>query len=247
MLAPTVQRVALLVVGNEILSGKVADTNVHWLATELRALGADLRRVLVVPDEIDVIAAAVRELAAAHEFVITTGGVGPTHDDVTIEGVAAAFGRRVVRQPEIEAILRTFYGPRCTEGHLKMADAPEGAELVSSPEVRWPTMVVRNVYVLPGLPEIMKIKFAVVRDRFRGDPFHLRSVYVHLDEGHLKEHLDAIVAQFPAVQVGSYPKIGHPEYKVRVTLDARDPALVDRATAALVSRLRPEDVVRTEP
>ncbi len=246
MLAANVRIGALLVVGNEILSGKVADTNIHWLATELRGVGADLRRVLVVPDEIDVIAAAVRELADAYEFVITTGGVGPTHDDVTIEAVAAAFGRRVVRHPEIEAIIRGFYGARCTEGHLKMADAPEGIELVSTAEVRWPTMVLENVYVLPGLPEIMKIKFAIVRERFRGEPFHLRSVYVRLDEGNLKEHLDAIVAAFPAVAVGSYPRIGDPDFKVRVTLDARDLTLVERAAAALVARLRPEDIVRTD-
>jgi molybdenum cofactor synthesis domain-containing protein len=237
---------AILVVGNEILSGKVQDVNVAFLAGELHAVGADLRRVLVVPDEVDVIAEAVRTLSTSHDFVLTTGGVGPTHDDVTVEAVAKAFGRRVVRSPEVEAVIRGFYEERCTEGHLKMADVPEGVELVASKEIRWPAIVVENVYVLPGLPEILRMKFALIRERFRAAPFHLRNVYVRLDEGNLKAHLDAIVAEHPAVQVGSYPRFDDREFKVRVTLEGRDRGAVDRATGALVARLAPEDVVRTD-
>lgn len=236
-------RGAILVVGNEILSGKVSDVNVAFLAGELRAAGADLVRVVIVPDVIDVIAEEVLALSKAHDFVLTTGGVGPTHDDVTVEAIAKAFGRRIVRSTEIEEILRGFYRDRCTAGHLKMADVPEGVELVSSREIRWPAMVLENVYILPGLPEILRMKFPLIRDRFRSDPFHLRSVYVRLDEGHLKDHLDAVVAEFPQVQVGSYPRFDDREFKVRVTLDGKDRALVDRATQALLSRLSPEDVV----
>lgn len=236
-------RGAILVIGNEILSGKVADVNVAYLSGELRAVGAELRRVVIVPDEIDVIADAVRELSAAHDFVVTTGGVGPTHDDVTIEAVARAFGRRVVRHPDVEATLRSFYRDRLTEGHLRMADVPEGALLISSEEMRWPTILVENVYVLPGLPEILRMKFAILRERFRGTPYHLRNVYVKLDEGYLKPHLDAVVAEFPDVQVGSYPRFDAPDWRVRITLDGKDRARVDRATEALVSRLSPEDLV----
>ena len=237
---------AILVVGNEILSGKVQDVNVQFLATELRTLGADLERVVVVPDDVDVIARAVSELSDAHDFVLTTGGVGPTHDDVTVEAVAKAFGRKIVRNVQIEAIIRGFYREGCTEGHLRMADVPEGVELVATEKVRWPAMVLRNVYVLPGLPEIMRMKFELVRERFRGKPFHLRSVYVRLNEGNLKDHLDAVVREFPEVQVGSSPRFDDREFKVRVTLEGRDPTAVDRSTESLVRRLAPEDVVRTD-
>src|SRR5271166_365751 len=124
--APTA---AILVIGNEILSGKVEEANVAVLARELRALGVLLSRVVVVLDDIDTIAGEVTELSRTHDWVFTSGGVGPTHDDVTIEAVAKAFGVRVVSSPEMEGMLRAHYKERCSEGHLRMALIPEGATL----------------------------------------------------------------------------------------------------------------------
>src|SRR5689334_20382615 len=122
---------AAVVIGNEILSGKVTDTNSPFLATELRGLGVSLRRILVIPDELDVIATEVRTASQQHDVVFTSGGVGPTHDDITIEGVARALGRSVIRHPDLEDKLRAFYGDKINEARLKMSEVPEGAELIT--------------------------------------------------------------------------------------------------------------------
>ncbi len=127
---------AVLVIGNEILSGKVEEANVAVLARALRPLGVLLRRVVVVMDDVDTIAREVTDLSTAHDWLFTSGGVGPTHDDVTIEAVAKAFGVKVVSSPEMEAMLRAHYSERCTDGHLRMALVPEGAALEVSAEVR---------------------------------------------------------------------------------------------------------------
>jgi molybdenum cofactor synthesis domain-containing protein len=247
MLPDVVPRTAsALVIGNEILSGKIQESNVVFLARELRELGVSLERIVMVPDVIDIIVRDVLELSRTHDVVFTSGGVGPTHDDVTVEAIAKAFGRRVVRDPTMEAMLRGFYGTRLTEGHLKMADVPEGVALVSNEEVRWPTMVVENVYLFPGIPEIFRAKFPVIRERFRQEPWHLRMVFTNLDEGVLKDSLDRVVALFPDVQIGSYPKLADPEYHVKITLEGKDRSLVDRATEMLVAALPSQEIVRVE-
>lgn len=239
---------AALVIGNEILSGKIQDANTATLARELRALGVELRRVVVVPDEVELIAAELNALRLSHDLVFTSGGVGPTHDDVTVEAIARSLGRRVVRSAEIEGLLRGYYGERCTEGHLRMADIVEGTELYRGDDPRWPTMVLGNVYVLPGVPEIYRIKLEGLRPRLRGDdaPFVLRSVYTTLDEGEIKGSIDAVVERFADVSVGSYPRWGDAEYAVRVTFDGRDGARV-RDAAEFFRALLPEGTVtRTE-
>src|SRR5205809_7893933 len=164
----------IILIGNAILSGKITDANAAYLCRELRALGVDVRRISVIPDEIDLIAREVATFSRDHDVVFTSGGVGPTHDDVTIEGVARAMGVAVVRHPELTGLLRQHYGERLNEAHLKMAEVPEGAELLGAESLRFPTIVMRHVYVLPGVPEIFRQKFDAIRERFRDDPIHLR-------------------------------------------------------------------------
>jgi molybdenum cofactor synthesis domain-containing protein len=238
---------AALIIGNELLSGKVVEGNLVVLARELRALGVQLRRVVMILDEIDVIAREVRELSAAHDVVFTSGGVGPTHDDLTIEGVARAFGAGVVSAPSIERLIRGHYGERCTEGHLLMARIPEGARLVASASVLWPTVVMRNVWVLPGVPEVFRMKMPHVRAELAGDaPFVSLSAYTTLDEGDLKPLLDRVVADHREVDVGSYPKWNEPEYKTRLTFDGLDEARVRAARDAFVASLPPGALVRSD-
>ena len=131
---------AALVIGNELLSGKVEEANVVVLARTLRGLGVELRRVVVILDDIDEIAREVKALSKSHDWVFTSGGVGPTHDDVTVEGVAKAFGVAAVEHPFLAKQLRDHYKERCTDGHLRMALVPEGATLETSAEIRWPTI-----------------------------------------------------------------------------------------------------------
>jgi molybdenum cofactor synthesis domain-containing protein len=243
--APTA---ALLVIGNEILSGKVTDENAPYLARELRSLGVTVERIEVVPDVERDIAATVRDLAARFDLVFTSGGVGPTHDDVTLPAVAAAFGMPLQRHPELERLLREGFGPRLHERDLRMADIPSGARLEhgpAGPGAIWPVVVVRNVWILPGVPSILRRKFEAVRELFRSAPIHARAVYSRDGEGSIAGLLDAVVAAFPTVEIGSYPHLDALDYRVKITLDGRDRAAVDAATAQLVARLG-EAAVRSE-
>ena len=236
----------ILVIGNEILSGKVVDTNSPFLTRELRSLGVTVRRILTIPDELDVIAAAVAEFHGAYDLVFTSGGVGPTHDDVTIEGVARGLRRRVIRHPAIEGRIREFYKENTNEARLKMSEVPEGTELIVDGRLGFPTLKCENVYILPGIPEILEQKFEGLRERFAAAPYFLRVVYTSDGEGAIAEHLNATLAAFPDLLLGSYPKLGDPEYAVKLTLESKDRDYVERALAHLLGLLPPESVVRTE-
>lgn len=248
--APTA---AVLLIGNELLSGKVQDANLVVLARDLRALGVRLTRVVMVEDVREVIRDEVRALASTHDWLVTSGGVGPTHDDVTLAAVADAFGVGLERREEIASLLRGFYGARCTEGHLCMADLPVGTELLSEadgPEgdvvevggkkLPWPAFLVRNVFCLPGIPQIFQMKLGAIRARLRklgASAFVSRGVLTDMDEGNLKPLLDAVVAQHPEVEIGSYPAwIGAP-YRTKLTFDGRDAARVEAALEAFVATL----------
>jgi molybdenum cofactor synthesis domain-containing protein len=237
---------ALVVIGNEILSGKVADTNSAYLARELRALGVSLRRIVVIPDEIDIIGETVREMGAQHEVVFTSGGVGPTHDDVTIAGIAAGLGRSVIRHPSLESKLREFFGDGINDARLKMSEVIEGTELLFDGNVSFPTLRVENIYVLPGIPEIFRQKFDALRQRFAADPFHLRAIYTSEPESTIAESLNQVLGTYPDLLLGSYPKLNDPEYRVRVTLESKDKEYLDRAFETLMRLLPPGAVVRTE-
>jgi molybdenum cofactor synthesis domain-containing protein len=236
----------IILIGNEILSGKIADANAAFLCRELRALGVEVRKISVIPDEVDLIAAEVREFSEALDVVFTSGGVGPTHDDVTMEGVARAVGTRVIRHPRLIALLEAYYKGPVNEARLRLAEVPEGAELVSDGALMFPAVAVRNVYILPGVPEIFRQKFEALKERFRETPFHLASVFVAVGEGTLAEHLNALVARHPDLMVGSYPEFSNPEYKVKVTLESKDAGLVDRAVAELLAGLPTGALVRVQ-
>jgi len=253
---------AMLLIGNELLSGKIQDANLIVLARDLRALGVKLARVVMVLDDVETIAREVRLLADAHDWLFTSGGVGPTHDDVTLESVARAFELPMERRAELVALLRGLYGERCTDGHLRMADLPKGAELVAEmdrdPDVievqgrllPWPATLVRNVFVLPGIPQIFQMKLSAVRARLRklgARAYVSHAVFTDMDEGHLKPLLDEVVARFPDVEVGSYPTwVGAP-YRTKLTFDARDATRVQEAADAFCATLPQGEPKRREP
>jgi molybdenum cofactor synthesis domain-containing protein len=236
----------IVLIGNEILSGKIADANAAYLCRELRALGVDVRRISVIPDETDGIATEVRAFSQAYDVVFTSGGVGPTHDDVTMAGVAQALGVEVVRHPVLVALLEGYFKGQLSEARLKMAEVPAGAELVSGEGLAFPAVVARNVYVLPGVPEIFRQKFASIRERFRDAPYLLCNVFVSLGEGILADHLNALLRAYPDLLLGSYPEFGNAEYKVKVTLESKDRAYLDRAVADFLQGLPAPAVVRVE-
>ena len=234
---------AILVIGNEVLSGKIEEQNARFLIGELRELGVALQCILTIPDDPEQIAAAVRDLSARFDYVFTSGGVGPTHDDVTISSIARAFNKPVVRHPELEAILRRWFGDGIDETRLRMADVPEGADLVYGGELKFPVMAYRNVYIFPGVPELFRKKFTAIRERFRVAPFYLWIVYTLEDEFDIAERLQALADAHPAVAIGSYPNFATPEYKVKLTLESKIETAVATAHQALLLVLDPTMIV----
>jgi molybdenum cofactor synthesis domain-containing protein len=236
----------IVLIGNELLSGKVVDANAAYLCRQFRELGVEVRKISVIPDEVELIAEEVREFRAAYTWVFTSGGVGPTHDDVTIEGIARAVGVPVVRHPELVGRLEELYKDRLNPARLKMAEIPEGAELLAMDSLIVPVLAIGNVFVFPGVPEIFRRKFEAIKERFRERPFLLRSVYVRIGEGSLAEHLNAMLRAFPELLCGSYPEFSNPDYRVRVTLESKEPHYLERALRDLLDRLPPDAVVRID-
>jgi molybdenum cofactor synthesis domain-containing protein len=244
MSASKTSTAAMVVIGNEILSGKVADTNSTFLARELRRAGVSLERILVIPDDVPTIAEAVRACAGRYDHVFTSGGVGPTHDDMTIAGVALAFGRAVVVQEDLARAIEAAIGRKPAPAYLKMAEVPAGARLIDGGAGHFPTVQVENVYVLPGIPEIFEAKILAIRERFASSPYHLRQILVAASEGRIADFLNATLAAYPDLLLGSYPKLSDPEYQVRLTLESKDEGYVERALADLVGRMPSEYIVR---
>jgi len=236
----------IIIIGNEILSGKVRDENSHFLARELRELGVDLRRIVVIPDDVDLIADEVRWFSGTFDFVFTSGGVGPTHDDVTMEGVAAAFGVGMMENRELARVVRGWCEPGREERAMKMAQIPEGAEVIMGKGVKFPPVRIGNVFIFPGIPEYLASKFRSIMERFRGAPFRLVRLFVNEEECYISEQMDRVVEEFPSVMVGSYPQINREGHKVIITLESADGAELTRASDRLKSLLPEGSVVRAE-
>lgn len=236
----------ILVIGNEILSGKVVDTNSPYLCRELRELGVEVDRIITIPDGVEVIAQHVRAMSEAYDFVFTSGGIGPTHDDMTIEGVAVAFGRQVEFSEAIAGRIERATGKKPNPSQMKMAEVPAGAKLLDAGDLWFPLVIVENVYVLPGIPELLRKKFESARDRFRGVPFVLKRVYVNQMESEIAEHLNSLLEQFPELMLGSYPRIQEESFRVMLTLESRDAGYVQDALDSLLDRLPNTAIFKVE-
>ena len=238
---------ALVIIGNEILSGRTQDANLAFLATSLNEAGIQMREVRVVPDAEADIVDAVNALRGRFDHVFTTGGIGPTHDDITTAAVAKAFGVDVVRDPEAEARLRAHYGEAAVnEARLKMADVPRGATLVENPVSTAPGFRLGNVIVMAGVPAIARAMFdAVAPSLAGGPPVVARAVRCRLPEGDFAADLAEVQRAHGGVDIGSYPFFRAGQVGVSLVVRGTDPAAVDAATAdveAMVLRLggRPE-------
>jgi molybdenum cofactor synthesis domain-containing protein len=239
-------RAEILIIGNEILSGKVADEHAGFLCRELRALGVDVRRVTVLPDDVDAIADAVRAAWERADLILTTGGVGPTHDDVTVAGVAKGLKRPLVRHPALANLVREIYGVSNSPHVDRLADVPEGATLLSGEGMRVPVLAVEKLYIFPGVPEIFRRKFDAIKARFRSEPFHLRTIYLRVGEESIAALLYEVAGQFPKLALGSYPVIDRSTYRTRLTLESKDAAYLNAAFETLMARLPATDVVSVD-
>jgi molybdenum cofactor synthesis domain-containing protein len=236
---------ALLLIGNELLTGKVRDANTHPLAELLFRHGIALQRVTTIGDARADIIAEVQALAAHHTWVFTSGGVGPTHDDVTIEAVASALETRVITHADLAAMIRMRYGERCTDAHLRMASVPEGSvlETTDGDLHEWPAVRCRNVWIFPGVPEAFRMKLGILSAALRRSGYTSglcsAAVFTTLEESSIVDVLDQLVREVPTLSVGSYPKWFEAAYKTKVTFDGPTEAEVTLAAEQLVARLPP--------
>lgn len=238
---------AALIIGNELLSGKIQELNVAFLGKELYGQGIRLSRVVMCLDDINTIAAELNGLRSQYDHVFTSGGVGPTHDDMTLPAVAQAFRKRLVRSEEIAKLIRGYHGNRTNEAHLKMADVPEGARLITNATMQWPTVAVDNVYIFPGVPEVFRMKFEVLRHHLGCDAqYFSRASYTQCDEGQIAAQLEQLEITFPGVSIGSYPTFRSSDYQTKITFDGRDSDETRRAQIDFENSLEPRQLVRSE-
>ncbi|MBI3722808.1 competence/damage-inducible protein A [bacterium] len=241
---------AAIAIGNELLSGKVTDLNLTYIILELRSLGVPLVHASIVPDERKAIVDAIHYASARADVVIVCGGVGPTHDDVTVPAVAAAFGKPLVREPSIERAIRAWYGKHANEAVLRMADVPEGVELLQDDGLFLPILKVEKVHVFPGEPTHFKRKFDAWKGTLRQAPFAIARLFLDVDEGEIARDLEEVEAKHQ-VAIGSYPKYESEArkvgYRVLVTIESKEAGRVDAAARDLCARLKPGRLLRVEP
>jgi FAD synthetase len=236
----------IVIIGNEVLSGKTQDINSHFFCTELRRLGVEVQKIATIQDDIDIIGKEVAGFSGRFDYVFTSGGVGPTHDDVTIEGIAHGFGLKVVRHPDIERRMRQRLGGDVNEARLRMANVPEGAKLLATEALFAPIINIRNVYIFPGIPSILQERFHAIKEIFRDTPYYLKNVYVRYGEGVIAEMLNDLLVKFPQLMLGSYPVLDLPDYKVKVTLESKDKSYLDSALQTFVASLPRDGVHRID-
>jgi len=240
----------VVVIGNEVLSGKVDEQNVALFVRRFRELGVALSRVAIITDDLDDIATTVADFAARFDIVCTTGGIGPTHDDLTIDGVARAMKRSLELNPELVRLIQAHLdrrGRSMNEGYRRMARAPSGCELVGDP--RWPTVKVDNVFIFPGVPALLVKKFEVLaQEHFRGAELWTGELEADALESEVVDALDAIVVDHPQVEIGSYPQMGDGDrWTLKITAEATTPQAVQAALAAVAEALGERVFRTTEP
>ena len=231
---------ALIIIGNEVLSGRTRDANLQFIAGRLVELGIRLAEVRVIADEEDAIIAAVNQCRAAHDFVFTTGGIGPTHDDITAASVARAFGVALIRDPAALALLENHYqGGKLNAARLKMADIPDGASLIHNPVSKAPGFQMENVFVLAGVPSVMEAMFDGIKDRLPGGrKVASKTITAFIPEGDLAGPLGRLQDEFPAVEMGSYPFFRSGRLGSSLVLRSADGPTLAAATERLRALIR---------
>ena len=237
---------AVLIIGDEILSGRTQDTNLNAIARFLGTLGVDLKEARVVGDEEADIVEALNALRTAYDYVFTTGGIGPTHDDITADCVAKAFGVKLYEHPEIMAMMTDRWGDQLNAARRRMARVPEGGTLVRNPVNGPPGFQIGNVFVLAGVPQIMRGMLEDVGHRLKGGAVVVaRTVRVDgSGEGAIAAPLEAVAKAHPELSLGSYPFFSHEGYGSNLVVRGRDPAEVDATVRELTDALRAAGVAQ---
>lgn len=230
---------AVLIIGDEILSGRTQDTNLRDIARYLNVLGVDLAEARTVPDVMDEIVGALNALREKYDYVITTGGIGPTHDDITADAVAQAFGVELFEHPEIIAMMEARWGDQLNAARRRMARVPVGGDLVKNPVQGPPGFTIGNVFTLAGVPQIMRGMLEDVGPRMRGGrPTLSKTVRVEgTGEGAIAAPLEAVAKAHPDMSLGSYPFFDAGVYGSNLVVRSRDPEQLDAVVAELIATL----------
>ena len=231
---------ALLVIGDEILSGRTQDRNIAQIAAWLNLQGIRLAEVRVVPDRVEKIAAAVNALRAENDYLFTTGGIGPTHDDITVEAISAAIGVPVIIHPRARAILEAYYETRggLTEARLRMARVPEGAELIENPMSGAPGIRLGNIFILAGVPHIATVMLEALSGTLEGGrPLLSRTLGCWVAESEVADLLGAVERAHPGCQIGSYPFFREGRVGANFVVRSTERDLLDACAEDLAGRL----------
>lgn len=230
-------RAAMLVIGDEILSGRTRDSNLHYLAGELTRVGIDLKEARVVSDDHGAIVAAVRALSGAFDHVFTSGGIGPTHDDITADAVAEAMNAKIGHRADAMALLQAHYdrqGVPFNEARQRMARIPDGAALIENPVSVAPGFSIGNVHVMAGVPKIFEAMLAGLLPTLTGGaPLLSQSLRVQRPEGEIAADFGALAAEFPDLSMGSYPFTVNGAYGTNLVIRGTDPGRLDQAMVRL--------------
>ena len=230
---------AMLVIGDEILSGRTRDANMHHLAGQLTEAGITLAEVRVVADDHDAIVAAVQALSEAYDTVFTSGGIGPTHDDITADCMAAAFGQSIDVRDDARAILQAHYdkaGTNLNEARLRMARIPADATLIENPVSSAPGFTIGNVHVMAGVPSVFTAMVASVLPTLTGGaPLISKTLTVHRGEGDIAGPLGELAQAYPSLSMGSYPFIRDGSYGANIVVRGQNEGLLDEAMAKLTA------------
>ena len=245
---------AILVIGDEILSGRTQDKNIGWLAQQLSAQGIQLIEARVIADKKNVIMETVRALSKAYDLVFTSGGIGPTHDDITTDAVAAAFNVAVIRHPEAERCLMAHYANTNLEfnaARQKMADIPASAALIDNPLSAAPGYIIGNVHVLPGVPKILQAMFEGLKSTLPGGVVMTRiTVRCSTGEGNIATILANVEARYDGVSVGSYPYMKPGHFGTAVVVSGLDVGITTAAAEMVEKDVRAfgadADIVNTD-
>lgn len=238
---------AVLVIGDEILSGRTKDRNIGHIAEHLSAIGIELREVRVVADDEAAIVDAVNVLRARYRYLFTTGGIGPTHDDITADCIARAFGVPIDVDPRALAIMKPHYerrGVALTPPRLRMARTPAGAELIENSVSIAPGFMIGNVIVMAGVPAVMQVMLDAVTPKLqKGRPMHAAAIDLSVPEGEIAEMLGEHQKQYPTVAMGSYPTWRDGRPSTQLVLRSTDEAAWAEAVASLKTKLNQRGMI----
>lgn len=232
-------RAAILIIGNEILSGRTLDINTQEIARELGQKGIEIKEARTIPDEKEVIARHVRELSDAYDYVFTTGGIGPTHDDITAESIAYAFGVPYTRNEEIYSILKQHYenvGEGVNQAREKMAFIPEGSSLIYNDVTQIPGFMIRNVYSMAGIPEIMQSMLrSILPSLNNGKIIKTHTIEIMLGESKIADEFSKLQQKYPSVDMGSYPFTKDGQHGTALVLRSSDYENLEKAYSELLT------------